>query len=404
MPPTDTITRTGESRSIDGVRIVFQMVPDTEAPSEFNLFFPDHHALCIAECATNTMHNIITLRGAAVRDAKKWSKQLDETLALYGDDSDVLFSSHHWPTWGREDLIRFISDQRDLYAYMHDQTVRLMNTGLTGIEIAEQLRLPPALQREWYTREYYGALNQNIKGIYQRYMTWFDGNAANLWKHVPAEEGKRYVACMGGAEAVMQKAQDYVAQQDLRFAVTLLDHVVAADPHNAHACEQLAQVYEALAFGAENAVWRNYYLTTAQTLRSPKSAGAKEPSQPPPRGTISLSPRSNVEDWLDALSLRLDGPRACTLLPQERVIVIDMPDLQVTWTLRLRNGTLTYRSQAIGSNSPGQQRNKAVDFRAELNKAQLYDLISRGHVDGVEQRCDGSIDTLLELLRLCNVG
>ncbi len=158
VPPNDTVTSTGETRTIDGVKLVFQMVPDTEAPSEFNIFLPEHHALFIAECATNTMHNIATLRGAAVRDAKRWSKQLDETLSLYGYDSDVLFAGHHWPTWGRDELVKLISDQRDLYKYIHDQTVRLMNTGLTGTEIAEQLRLPPAIEKEWYAREYYGAL------------------------------------------------------------------------------------------------------------------------------------------------------------------------------------------------------------------------------------------------------
>ena len=191
VPPNDSINETGDERMIDGVRIAFQMVPETEAPCEINVFFPHQRALYIAECATHTMHNVITLRGAQVRDAKKWSKHLDETLDIYGFDSDVVFSGHHWPTWGHDNIIKFISDQRDLYGYMHDQTVRLMNKGMTGIEIAEQLQLPPALKQEWYAGEFYGCLSQNVKGIYQRYMTWFDGNPANIWKHPAKEEGKR---------------------------------------------------------------------------------------------------------------------------------------------------------------------------------------------------------------------
>ncbi|KAH8884170.1 Metallo-hydrolase/oxidoreductase [Thozetella sp. PMI_491] len=210
VPPNDTIDATGDERIIDGVRLVFQMVPETEAPCEINVFFPDQRAVYIAECATHTMHNVITLRGAQVRDAKKWSKHLDETLDLYGHDSDVILSGHHWPTWGHENIVKFISNQRDLYGYMHDQTVRLMNKGMSGIEIAEQLQLPPSLQQEWYAGEYYGCLSQNVKGIYQRYMTWFDGNPANIWKHPPKEEGKRYVDCMGGVQAVLEKAKDNI--------------------------------------------------------------------------------------------------------------------------------------------------------------------------------------------------
>lgn len=159
------------------------MVPGTEAPAEVNLYFPNHRALCISECATHCMHNVITLRGALVRDAKAWSKYLDETLALFGERSDILFSSHHWPTWGKEKLIQMVSEQRDLYAYMHDQMCRMMNLGLTGTQIAERIRLPTSLQRAWHAQGYYGSLSHNVKAIYQRYMTWFDGNPAHLWQH-----------------------------------------------------------------------------------------------------------------------------------------------------------------------------------------------------------------------------
>ena len=391
VPPNDTIDATGDERTIDGVRLVFQMVPETEAPCEINVFFPDQRAMYIAECATHTMHNVITLRGAQVRDAKKWSKHLDETLHLYGYDSDVIFSGHHWQTWGHENIINFISDQRDLYGYMHDQTVRLMNTGMSGIEIAEQLQLPPSLRQEWYAGEYYGCLSQNVKGIYQRYMTWFDGNPANLWKHPPKEEGKRYIECIGGVQVVLDKAKEYTDKGDLRFAATLLDHVLAAEPDKDHGQhQQLAAVYKRLGFGAENAVWRNFYLTAAQELEK-KTKGA-------PQSVITINPQSTIEDWFDALSLQIDGPKACELPAQK--FVINIPDEGTTWVLTLRNGTLTYRSQAIGT----ARNSEHADFTVTMNRPQVYEMIAAGKIDVVRNNGEGKSEDLVNLLKLCNVG
>jgi alkyl sulfatase BDS1-like metallo-beta-lactamase superfamily hydrolase len=389
VPPNDTIDTTGDERIIDGVRLVFQMVPETEAPCEINVFFPDQRAVYIAECATHTMHNVITLRGAQVRDAKKWSKHLNETLDLYGHDSDVVLSGHHWPTWGHENIVKFISDQRDLYGYMHDQTVRLMNKGMSGIEIAEQLQLPPSLQQVWYAGEYYGCLSQNVKGIYQRYMTWFDGNPANLWKHPPKEEGKRYVDCMGGVHAVLEKSKEFTEKGDLRFAVTLLDHVVAAEPNNEQGRQQLAAVYERLGFGAENAVWRNFYLTAAQELGS-KSNGA-------PQSVIAINPQSTIEEWFDALSLQIDGPKACNMSVQ--TIEFNIPDEQTTWTLKLRNGTLTYRSKAFGT---ALSRDSA-DLTVTISKSEVYEMITKGNVDVVKKTGKGKLDIVGDLLNLCNI-
>ena len=389
VPPNDTINATGDVRVIDGVRLVFQMVPETEAPCEINVFLPDQRAVYIAECATHTMHNVITLRGAQVRDAKKWSKHLDDTLDMYGHDVDVLFSGHHWPTWGHENIVEFISDQRDLYGYMHDQTVRLMNKGMTGTEIAEQLQLPPALQQEWYAGEYYGCLSQNVKGIYQRYMTWFDGNPANLWKYPPKEEGKRYVDCMGGASTVIEKAKDLADTGDLRFAATLLDHVVAAEPSNEQGQHQLASIYERLGFGAENAVWRNFYLTAAQELRN-KSQGV-------PQSVIAINPQSTVEDWLDALSLQIDGPKACKISVQ--TIVINIPDEQTAWILTLRNGTLTYRNKAFRSALSSDH----ADLTMTVSRSEMYDMIAEGNIDAARKTGRGKIEAMITLLELCSI-
>ena len=205
--PTDYITTTGEERTIDGVRIVFQMAPGTEAPSEMHFHFPDRRALCMAENATHTLHNLLTLRGALVRDPHVWAQYLSEAIETFADDTDVVFASHHWPTWGRENIVEFLSLQRDLYAYLHDQTLRLLNKGFTGSEIAEQFRMPPALEAAWHTHGYYGSVSHNVKAIYQRYMGWYDGNPARLWQHPPEAAAKRYVEFMGGADAVVEKAR-----------------------------------------------------------------------------------------------------------------------------------------------------------------------------------------------------
>lgn len=163
IPPNILIQETGERHEIDGVEIIFQMVPGTEAPAEINFFFPGFRAFCVPETATNCMHNIVTLRGAQVRDAKAWSGYLDEAIVLFGGESDVLFGSHNWPTWGREELIRRLEEQRDLYGYLHDQTVRMMNLGMTGVEIAEKMQLPPAISRAWHCRGFYGSISHNVK-------------------------------------------------------------------------------------------------------------------------------------------------------------------------------------------------------------------------------------------------
>jgi alkyl sulfatase BDS1-like metallo-beta-lactamase superfamily hydrolase len=185
IAPTDLVTATGQTRTIDGIRFELQLTPGTEAPAEMNLLFPDHRALCMAENATHVLHNILTIRGAVVRDARMWSRYLTEAVDRFGARMDVVFASHHWPTWGQGRAIRYLEEQRDLYAYLHDQTMRLLNRGLVGSEIAEVMTLPPALERAWHARGYYGSVSHNVKAIYQRYMGWYDGNPAHLWGHPP---------------------------------------------------------------------------------------------------------------------------------------------------------------------------------------------------------------------------
>ncbi|AQZ67212.1 alkyl sulfatase [[Actinomadura] parvosata subsp. kistnae] len=306
VPPTLDVTRTGQEETVDGVRIVFQLTPGTEAPAEMNFLFPGHRALCLAENATHNLHNVLTLRGAPVRDTRVWARYLTEAIALFADQADVAFASHHWPTWGPERIVTFLSQQRDLYAYLHDQTLRLLNSGLTGPEIAETMQLPPALEQAWHTRGYYGSVSHNVKAIYQRYLGWFDGNPAHLWEYPPVEQARRYVEAFGGTSAVVALAGGYIQEGDLRFAATLLNHAVFADPRDSAARRLLAQVYTRLGHGAENATWRNFYLTGAQELAGGPSPAATDTA--PPGLLNALTPAQ----LFDSLAIRVNGPSAWT--------------------------------------------------------------------------------------------
>ena len=332
IAPTVDITATGQELTVDGVPMVFQLAPGTEAPAEMHFFFPHRKALCMAENATHTLHNILTLRGAVVRDPHAWARYLTEAIELFGSQADVVFASHHWPTWGRDRVIEFLGLQRDLYAYLHDQTMRLINRGHTGAEIAEQFQLPPALQRAWHAHGYYGSVSHNVKAIYQRYMGWYDGNPARLWQHPPQEAAKRYVAFMGGADAVVAKARASYQEGDLRWAAQVLDHVVFAEPGHQAGRALLADVLEQLGFGSENGTWRSAYLSGATELRSgnlgtPVAAPADLLGQLPP------------ELFFDALAIQVNGPAAWDLDLAARWV---FPDHGATYRTTLRNGVFTY--------------------------------------------------------------
>ncbi|WP_435598465.1 alkyl/aryl-sulfatase [Streptomyces anulatus] len=333
IAPTVDLTTTGQEEVVDGVRMVFQMAPGTEAPAEVLIHFPDHRALCTAEDATHTLHNLLTLRGAVVRDPHVWSGYLTETIDLFGASTDVAFASHHWPTWGQERVRDFLSLQRDLYGYLHDQTLRLINKGWTGTEIAEHLPLPPVLEQAWATRGYYGSVSHNLKAVYQRYMGWFDGNPAHLWQHTPVEAGRRYVEALGGADAVVGKAGEAFAAGDLRWAAELLNHVVFAEPGHPGARELLADTYEQLGYGAENGPWRNFYLSGATELRD-GSFGT-------PTVTASADIIANLSPPLlfDALAIQINGPEAW----DERLALdVVLTDTGERYRLTLANGVLTH--------------------------------------------------------------
>ncbi|WP_241665893.1 alkyl/aryl-sulfatase [Prescottella subtropica] len=331
IAPTVDVDHTGQTETIDGVRVEFQMTPGTEAPSEMNFYFPDRRALCMAENATHTLHNLLTLRGAPVRDPHVWSTYLTESIGRYAGRSDVLFASHHWPTWGTERLTEFLSVQRDLYGYLHDQTLRRINQGATGIEIAEEITLPPAIANAWHTHGYYGSVSHNVKAIYQRYMGWFDGNPARLWEHPPVESARRHVEFMGGADEVLAKARTSFADGDLRWTAQVLNYVIFADPGNAEAKALQADTLEQLGFGCENGTWRNFFLMGAYELRHGPIGTPTVTASPDIAGALS------VEQLFDAVALRVDGPRAW-----DADITIDWRVDDLVHRTRLRNGLLVH--------------------------------------------------------------
>lgn len=374
VPPTLHVTESGQEEVVDGVRFVFQLTPGTEAPSEMNFHFPDHRVLFVAENASRTLHNTLTLRGALVRDPRIWAHYLGETIERFARDADVLFACHHWPCWGTEQIVDYLSKQRDLYGYLHDQTLRLLNRGWTGIEIAEQLELPPSLERAWHCRGYYGSVSHNVKAVYQRYMGWFDGNPAHLWEHTTTEASKRYVDFMGGADAVLAKARASFDAGDFRWVAQVVNHVVFAEPDNAAAKELQAAALEQLGYGAENATWRNFFLTGAKELRegtfgTPTTVVAGDV-------IVNLS----LEQLLDSLAIRLDGPRAW----DER-IVINWTVGEETCVTRLENGVLSHLlDRHVDAPDASLAISRDALNRILLGSASPADLVASGelHVGG----------------------
>lgn len=343
IAPSLEITTTGEKHTVDGVEIVFQMAPGTEAPSEMHFYFPRYKALCMAENATHTLHNLLTLRGAVVRDPHVWSRYLTEAIERFGDDVDVVFTSHHWPTWGNDEIRKFLRLQRDLYGYLHDQTLRMLNQGKTGAEIAEDIMLPPVLENAWHARGYYGSVSHNVKAIYQRYMGWFDGNPARLWPHPPKAQAERYVEALGGINRVLELAQKAFDEGDFRWAATLLDHAMFADPDNATVKAQYADTLEQLGYGAENGTWRNFFLSGATELRAGNFGTPTVTNAP---GIVAqLTP----EQLFDAVAITVDGPKAWDL---DLAFDVTLTDLQRSFHVTLHNGVLVYVEKAPDGASP----------------------------------------------------
>src|SRR5438309_5723599 len=341
LRPTDLIMATGDRRMIDGVELEFQMAPNSEAPAEMHFFIPRYKLLNLAENCTHNFHNLLPFRGADVRDALAWSKYLGEALQMWGGKADAMCGQHHWPVWGHERIDAMIRQQRDLYKFAHDQTIRLMNHGLTATEIAETIKLPASLEGAWHGRGYYGHIRHNVKAIYQKYLGWYDANPVNLDPLPPVESGRKYVEYMGGAEAILARAAKDFSKGEFRFVAQAVSHLVFAEPDNFAARAMLADTFEQLGYAAESSTWRNAYLFGAQELR--QGMPKVPPRAPMPRETLAAL---RTEQLWDVLGVRLNGPKA-----EGRQIVLNwnFTDTGEKFALTLENCALTY---AAGLQSP----------------------------------------------------
>ena len=388
IAPTDTITKTGQKVNIDGVNMVFQLTPGTEAPVEMNTWFPQFKALWMAENCTATLHNLYTLRGAEVRDGKKWANYLDEAIDLYGKDAQFVFQAHHWPRWGNAYVVEYMQKTRDAYKYIHDQTVRLMNHGYTSSEIAEMLELPAELNQLWYLRGYYGTVKHDAKAVYQKYLGWYDANPANLDPLPPEPAAKKFVEYMGGSSAVIEKARKDFADGNYRWVAQVMNQVVFADPDNKEARELAADALEQLGYQAESGPWRSVYLQGAYELRNgiPKSTGASTASADILR---AMSP----EMLFDYLSIRLNGPKASG---KKLVLNFIFPDLKSRYVLTVENGVLNY---AAG------RQNLVADTTITTTKETLDAILSKQvslnqKMASGEFRVDGNKAALAELFEM----
>ncbi|MNJ31658.1 Metallo-beta-lactamase superfamily protein [compost metagenome] len=372
IAPTDLIVQPLESHDIAGVQFEFQLTPGTEAPSEMNVYLPQLKALSMSENAVMSMHNVLTPRGAEVRDAKAWSKFIDDSLVRYGDKAQVMFAQHNWPTWGGEGIRSMLADQRDMYAFINNRTLHLLNQGMTPLEIADAVKkLPGELDHKWYARGYYGTLSFNTRAVYQRYLGFYDGNPANLDPLPPVESGKHYVQAMGGAGKVLELMRTAMQQGDYRWAAQLGNHLVFAEPDNKAAREAQADALEQLGYRSESAIWRNMYLTAVQELRQlAPQQGA--------RGSADLVRAATPTMFMDILSVRMDSDKA---QGHDMTLNWDFDDLDQHFALTLRNGVLTYREHSSHAQADASVKmSKAVLDQISLRQLDFPTAIKQGDI------------------------
>ena len=387
IAPTSTIDKVTEERTIDGVQFVFQLVPGSEAPSEMLMYLPQLRVLNMAEDVTHNMHNLYTIRGAEVRDGNLWAKYIDQARVAFGDRTDVLIAQHHWPTTGRERIADLLKKQRDMYKFINDQSLRLLNQGYTAAEIAETLRMPASLEQEWSTRGYYGTLRHNAKAVYQKYLGWYDANPANLNPLPPVEQARKTVEYMGGAEAVIARARGDFAKGEYRWVASAMSQVVYADPANRAARELGADALEQMGYQSEAGTWRSAYLVGAMELRGgvPKIPGGSSSN------ADTLKAVSN-DLFFDFLGVRLDAAKA-----EGKTMVINwnFTDSNQRFVLTLENSALTH----IAGQQPGADATVTLS-RATLDAITLKETSFPAAVLSGRVKIDGNRAKLGELMAM----
>ena len=370
IAPTDLITETGQEMTLSGIRVVFQNTPNAEAPAEMNFYFPDKRLLCMAENCTHTMHNLCPLRGALTRDSLVWSKYIHEALTLWGDDTVVMFASHHWPRFGTDDVRGFLEMQRDVYRWLHDQTMRLANHGRLPAEIAEELTMPDSFDQS-HVQGYYGAIGHNVKSVYNRYLGWYDGNPASLNPLPPVESAHRYVELMGGVDKVIARGREAFDAGDYRWVAQLVNHAVFADPQNPEARNLQADALEQLGYQAESSTWRNAYLVGASELRNGgpnfrNSAGRR------------LTHAMTAANVFDVLGVRFDPSRFSR---GNAIFNWTFTDLGEQHTLGVAHSTIHHTAHT---------HSDVADASITLDRATVFDLFE--DVDGIDVAlADGSL-------------
>lgn len=373
LKPTVDIGETPTQITVDGVEMEFLYTPGAEAPAEFMFWLPQYKAMMQAEEINHVMHNLYTLRGAKVRSGDLWAKYIHDVINRYGEEVEISFGSHHWPTWGRDEVVEFWKGQRDTYRYVHDETLRLANKGYTMLEIANQIELPQSLASQFANRGYYGTLNHNAKAQYQYYFGWFSGNPAELNELPPAEEGAKFVEYVGGADALIEKARADYEAGNYRWAATALNHLVFADGENVEAKALLADTYTQLGYQAESGPWRNFYLTGAHELRNGVTSGPA-----PSTASADIIRGLPIEKYLDYLAMRLNHPKAADV---DITLNFEMPDVDERFVIEVGNGVMNYtmddRADAAGASVT---LDRAVLDRINLQQQSFPDAIQAGDV------------------------
>ena len=342
LAPTFSVTESPFEAVVDGVRMVFQLTPGTEAPAEMNVFLPDAHALWMAENATATMHNLYTLRGAEVRDAGAWARFIMEARALFGAETRVVFQSHNWPHWGAEEVDAYLLDTAAVYAFIQSQTLRYLNEGLTPNEIADVMELPEPLDAVWYTRPYYGTLVHNAKAVYQKYMGWYDANPVHLNELAPSEYAAKLVEYLGDVDVVIARARADFDAGEYQWVAQITNAIVYADPQNTQARYLCADALEQLGYQAESGAWRNAYLTGAYELRH----GTGAYPQTSPVGSGATAQGMSVQTMLDYLAICTDAKGLEDVDLTARLEVTDDGETYEPWTLHIHHGVLLYAQGA----------------------------------------------------------
>lgn len=364
IKPTKFIKETGEKLNIDGVDIEFIMASGTEAPSEFMMYYPQFKIFNASEVISHHIHNLYTLRGAKVRDARKWWKAIDSIISIYGDSIEILIAQHHWPKWGNKKIIELLEKERDAYKFLHDQSLRLANQGFNPVEISEEVKLPKSLEKEWYLRDYYGSFNHNSKAIYQFYLGWYDGNPVNLYPLPPEEVGKKYVEFMGGADNVLKKAKESFDKGEYRWVAEVCKHIVFADPNNEQARYLEADALEQLAYQTETATWRNNFLLGAFELRNGVKALSIERSD-----SFLSMPTELIMDYIGLL-VKKENAEDINIKTN-----LKLTDRDEVWFMSLENSTFIYRKNYIDEN---------VNFELNITVSELLELfLDKSNINGI---------------------